>query len=340
MKLSFSWRYLFLISLVLIGCERFPKDVVLQGPTMGTRYHVRFVRPVSAPTIDVLKQGIESTLRAINDQMSTYQSDSELSRFNRHTSTEWFPVSYNTLHVIQRSIEISELSKGAFDPTVGPLVNLWGFGNGGEGSRIPSEESIKQVRSRVGFEKLEFRTGAIRKKHPQVYVDLSAIAKGFAVDQVAEYLESQGVQTLMVEIGGEVRTKGRKSNGEPWKVGVDNPDARDRTLQKIIPLVDLSVATSGDYRNYIEKEGKRYSHIIDPATAKPTRHNLASVTVIHRKCLVADALATALMVMGVEKGYQMAVQENLAVLFIFREDNRFVEKMTPVFLKFFKEGTL
>lgn len=307
---------------------------------MGTRYHVRFHRTASAPAVDVLKQGIESTLRTINQQMSTYQPDSELSRFNRHTSTDWFFASSNTHHVIQRSIEISELSKGAFDATIGPLVNLWGFGPGDGKSQIPSEELINQVRTRVGFEKLELRTGAIRKKHPRVYVDLSAIAKGFAVDQVAKYLESQGIRSLMVEIGGEVRTRGHKSNGEPWKVGVDNPDESDRSLQKIIPLVNLSVATSGDYRNYIEKEGKRYSHIIDPTTAKPIDHNLASVTVIHRECLTADAFATALMVMGIKKGYKMAVQEKLAVLFIFREDNNFVKKMTPVFLRFLKEGTL
>ncbi len=315
------------------------KLLQLHGRTMGTYYNVKVViDDGSSLNLEevhrALTVDLENILDKVNQQMSTWLMDSEISRFNRYTETDWFEVSTDTAMVISEALRISHLSGGAFDITVAPLINLWGFGPSRTERTIPDIGRIKAVKSRCGFSKLSFRQlpPALKKNIPRLNCNLAAIAKGFGVDKVARHLEEKKYKHYMVEIGGEVRVRGRNDKNRTWKIGIARPDTSS-ALQKAVLLKDASMATSGDYRNYFEKEGVRYSHTIDPTTGMPITHTLASVTVIHASCMTADAFATAINVMGPGKGYDLAVKENLAVFMIIREKDRFVEKMSPRFRK-------
>ncbi len=314
----------------------------LEGNTMGTTYNVKFVLGSTKVASEVVKQEmmvrIDEVLNAVNLKMSTYIPDSELSRFNRYSGTDSFPVSDDTAIVFEESRRISEMSGGAFDITVGPLVNLWGFGPTKNRGQVPSDQEIQAVRDIIGYGKITIQTSppAIKKENPRVYCDLSAIAKGFGVDKVSLYLESKGYANYMVEIGGEVRTKGKKPGNNFWHVAIAAPDG-SASYQKVLVFKDLAMATSGDYHNYFEKDGVRYSHTMDPTTGKPIVHNLASVSVVHKSCMTADAIATALNVLGPEKGYELALKEHLPIFMIVHEKGSFVEKMTPEFTKLLGE---
>ncbi|MCA9068082.1 MAG: FAD:protein FMN transferase, partial [Planctomycetaceae bacterium] len=288
-------------------------------------------------TPEKLQAEIDRCLVQVNNQMSTWQSDSELSRFNRFEKDEWFPVSNETAQVVQTAREISEQTGGAFDVTVGPLVNLWSFGPDKSEHKLPSEATIAKTKSRVGYSLVDVRLSppALRKSQPDVYVDLSAIAKGFGVDQVAKVLDTHDFSTYMVEIGGEVRTKGSKPNVESWRVGIETPTPFSRGIQNTLKLSGQSLATSGDYRNFVVIEGKTYSHTIDPRTGWPVDHGVASASVLAESCMLADAYATSLMVLGPEEGYNWAKEHNIAALLIIRDGDTFIEKPTPAFEKLF-----
>ena len=273
-------------------------------------------------------------LGEIEARMSTYQADSEVSRFNRHPGTDWFPVSAETATLVAESLEIFRLSDGAFDITVGPVVNLWGFGPTAKDGGIPSEEKIKAALEKTGSQHLHARLSppAIKKDADHLQIDLSAIAKGYAVDSVAESLQALGLGRFLVDIGGEMLARGRKLDNSAWNIAIERPTASQRAIHKIIGLSDQAVATSGDYRNFFEADGRRYSHEIDPQTGRPVEHALASVTVVDPSCMRADAWATALIVLGPELGQQVAERENLAALFIVREENgTFLEKHSASF---------
>jgi thiamine biosynthesis lipoprotein len=312
----------------------------MHGSTMGTTYMVKIVKPVDEGSSSgdeltgKVTADIENLLKRVNQQMSTWLEDSEISRFNRYKESQWFEVSPGTVLVIAEALRVSKESNGAFDITVGPLVNLWGFGPPGTDRQIPGAGQIKKVMEEIGYQKLSLRLSppAVKKEEPGIYCDLSAIAKGFGVDQVAEYLDSRGFSHYLVEIGGEVRAKGLNHKNQLWRVAIASPDPYGSSpYQKVIPLKSASMATSGDYFNYFEKDGIRYSHTIDPTTGKPITHKLASVTVIHDSCMTADAMATAINVLGPEKGYDLAIKENLAVFMIVRGTDGFLENMTPRF---------
>ena len=298
---------------------------------MGTYYRIKLTQLPQNSSADQLQSGIETRLETINDQMSTWRDDSELSRFNTQTGTGWFEVSGATALVLAEANRISELSNGAFDVTVGPLVNLWNFGEQQGTDRIPIDEEIANAKQSIGYRNLEFRISppALRKKISEIHVNLSAIAKGFAVDQVAEYLDEIGITGYMVDIGGEVRTQGTKPDGTGWKIGIQSPLEIQNSPYKSVSLQNRSMATSGDYRNYFEKEGKRYSHTIDPRTGRPVDRQLASVSVVHESCMTADALATAIMVLGPQAGYNLALREQLPVLLLVYKGNGLVEKSSP-----------
>lgn len=303
---------------------------------MGTTYAVKFPPLSKDLTPESLQEAIDRCLVQVNNQMSTWQPDSELSQFNRFGNEEWFPVSAETARVVQTALEISEQTGGAFDVTVGPLVNLWSFGPDKTENQRPSEATIAEVKNQVGYALLEVRTSppALRKSRADVYVDLSAIAKGFGVDQVADVLDKYHISAYMVEIGGEVRTKGTKPDGEPWRVGIESPNPFGRGLQKTVKLSGQSLATSGDYRNFVVIDGKTYSHTIDPRTGWPVDHGIASASVIAESCMLADAYATALMVLGPEEGYNWAKEHDIAALMIVREGDAFIEKPTSAFAQF------
>ena len=311
--------------LLLAGCgPESAKVLALNGATMGTTYSVQVLPPHADLDPDALQRRIDVLLAKVNALMSTYAPDSELSRFNATQSTDWFAVSPELVKVVDVARQVSDASGGAFDITVGPLVNLWGFGPESRPDALPAQTDIDAARARVGYHKLHTRAEppALRKDQPDLYVDLSAIAKGYGVDRVATLLESEGLTDYLVEIGGELRGRGVNGRGEPWRIAVERPEAGRRSVFRIVPLHDLGMATSGDYRNFFEVNGKRYSHSIDPSTGWPVQHPLASVTVLADDCMWADAWATALLVLGTEKGHALAESRGLAALFISRIGGR------------------
>lgn len=300
---------------------------------MGTTYSVKVIHTPDQLDSDQLNREINQILEQINQKMSTYDQDSELSRFNQSESTEWVTVSEELLLVIEEALRVSRLTNGAFDITVGPLVNLWGFGPDRQTDDLPLNEDIARALARVGYGHIYIRNTppAIRKDRADVYLDLSALAKGYAVDRVAKYLESFKIANYLVEVGGELRLKGHNAQGKPWSIGIEKPSPGQRTVQRIIQITDAGMATSGDYRNFFEKDGQRYSHTISPYTGRPVTHTLASVTVINDSAMQADAMATALLVLGPETGYELATQEKLAALFVALSPKGWVEKHTTQF---------
>ena len=329
---------LFVIALFVALFMRRPGPVEahkLSGPTMGTTWNVTVVAPLDAEERAELQQIIAGALEAVNASMSTYKADSALSTFNRHQGTGPVDIPPDLLTVVSEAQRISEWSGGAFDATVGPLVRAWGFGPDTPGEP-PDEATLGELRERVGYAKLTIdpARSTLAKRQPDVDVDLSAIAKGFGTDQVARALEAAGHDRYMVEVGGEVRARGTNIEGTPWRIGVEKPSSDlGRAVYEVVPLQDLAMATSGDYRNYRETaDGKRFSHTIDPRTGRPIEHRLASVTVLHPSCMTADAMATALNVLGPEAGYALAEREKVAAFFLVRKaDGTFEEKATPAF---------
>lgn len=302
---------------------------------MGTVYNVKVVlapeKQGLAPQIPAL---LDAALQDVNDKMSTYKKDSELSRFNQSTETTPFAVSKGTAEVFAMSLQVSQESGGAFDVTVGPLVNAWGFGPPDTGDKAPSEEELTALRARVGYHNLsvDLAANTITKARADIYCDLSAIAKGYAVDKATEALEGLGIKDYMVEVGGEVRVAGLKADGSRWRIAIEMPDPDTRTVERVLELSNIALATSGDYRNFFEKDGVRFSHTIDPSTGRPIAHKLASVSVLHEKCAMADAYATAINVLGPEKGFELAEREGLAVLMMIHDDQGgFAPKATKAF---------
>jgi thiamine biosynthesis lipoprotein len=297
---------------------------------MGTTYNVKFV-PVKGVNQDRLHKQIDQILVDINQLMSTYIQDSELSQFNQWASTDPFTLSPQTLEVLNEAKRLGAMSDGLLDVTVGPLVNLWGFGPQNRPEKIPSEIVIKNTLQQIGLNKLTVGSTWAKKLEKDLYVDLSTIAKGYAVDQLAELLLQNQITRFLVEIGGEMRLSGIKASGIPWKVAIEKPQTEQRSVQKIISIGNNAIATSGDYRNYYEQEGVRYSHLIDPTTGYPIRHNVVSATVVHPSSMTADGLATALNVMGKENALELAEKYNIAVLLITKEKDGFTEYTSAKF---------
>jgi thiamine biosynthesis lipoprotein len=335
MQTIFNIRILIVIvTTILIACSPLKKqEIYISGPTMGTTYNVKFI-PTDGVDEQKLKQQIDQTLVGINQLMSTYIKDSELSRFNQWNSIEPFPMSAQTIDVLKEAKRLGVMSAGLLDVTVGPLVNLWGFGPQSRPEKIPTKELINTTRQQVGLDKLTIGATWASKTQPDLYVDLSTIAKGYAVDQLAELLLTLNISNFLVEIGGEIRLAGIKTSGEPWKIAIEKPKTKQRSIQSIISVGDNAIATSGDYRNYYEQDGVRYSHLINPATGYPIIHNLVSVTVVHKSSMTADGLATALNVMGKEKALELAETYGIAVLLITKEKDSFTEYTSSKFEQF------
>lgn len=317
------------------------KPVLLEGRAMGTSYMVKLSGYVDEAEANAAGAMVEQTLERIEARLSTYREASEISRFNRHRSLEPFSVSSDTLRVVEMAESVSRLSGGAFDITVAPLVEIWGFGAAGRKREIPSDEQLARLRKSVGFQWIEVdrQKRMLNKLRPEVRCDLSAIAKGYAVDQIAEALERHGYQHYMIEVGGEIRTKGRGPFGKPWRIGIEQPGPRGPSVARTIELSGWSVATSGSYRNFRQVGGRRLSHIIDPRTGAPVTHHLLSASVVHESAAMADAWATAFLVLGAEAAYSLAVRQGLAALFISVDDNgHFIQKSTRKFANLFLES--
>src|SRR5690606_16256873 len=288
----------------------------------------------SGMTKEEVEQAIAARLETVEIQMSTWRETSDVSRFNRSTETGiWFAVARATADVVIEAKRIFDETGGAFDPTVHPLVALWGFGAAGKPrDTIPTDAEILEARSRTGFDAIEVRRDppALRKDRPDLTLDLSAIAKGWGVDQVFELLRGLGVASCFVEVGGEVRVAGTRPDGSPWRVGIEVPkESSERRPYTVLPLSEGAVATSGGYRSFVDIAGERFSHTIDPRDGRPVRHALGSVTVVTDTCTEADALATALLVLGPDEGYTFAEKHGLRALFLVRQGEEIVERRTP-----------
>lgn len=314
-----------------VSCSHAPQQIAVSGETMGTTYHIRYVSANPRHEADKIKERVDAVLEQVNSQMSTYDLDSELSRFNQKRTTDPVVVSRSLETVVRRALEIADETDGLLDVTVGPLVNLWSFGPQQRPEVTPTAEELAAAQAATGYQHLSVENHQLQKAIPELYVDLSTIAKGYGVDRVARLLEQMEIHNYLVEIGGEMRMKGAKPGNKAWRIAIEKPDNTQRAAQRIIEPGNNAIATSGDYRNYFEQDGVRYSHIIDPRTGKPIQHNLVSVTVLADTAMDADAYATALTVMGPERALEFAEQKGLAVLLITRENGDYKEYTSTAF---------
>ncbi len=334
-----EWHFCIALTLLLTGCGGSAGPVQVTGPTMGTSWNLSFVPGPGSPAGEDVQAGVQAVLDSIEQSMSTYRPDSEISRFNALPIDTWFEVSNDFYAVLSAALAIGRDSEGAYDVSVGPLVDLWGFGPTPATYEPPSEEAIREHLRRVGQDKLRLDGEGVRlKKVAPLSLDFSSIAKGYAVDRVAAWLMEQGVRRFLVEVGGEMRMAGLSHRGDPWHIAIEQPDASTRAVAAAISVTDASVATSGDYRNYFELYGKRYSHSIDPRTGYPVAHDLVSVTVIHPSAMMADAWATALIVLGAERAAAVAQAQGLAVYLIRRDGEGFASSHTAAFEPYLADG--
>jgi thiamine biosynthesis lipoprotein len=321
----------------------------IAGTTMGTSYSVQFYFSQAQKRVTAqqktlnLKFAVEQRLEAIEQSMSTYRKNSEISLLNQSKVNEWQAVSKDLMFVLQAAQSVSELTQGVFDVTVGPLVNLWGFGPEYSLRDKPKQVEISNLlKQGVGYQFLKLDQNTLRvKKLKPLKVDLSAIAKGYAVDSIAKILSEQGIENYLVEIGGELKASGYKPNKQQWRVAVEKPIldvlATQREIESVLPLFNIAIASSGDYRNYFEQDGIVYSHTINPKTGMPVSHGLASVSVLHDSCMQADALATAFMVLGPKKTLLLANEQGLPVLLIVREADGYSEHISFAMKAFITE---
>lgn len=323
--------------LALTACDGDGGAVVtVAGNTMGTTYQVTAVGPPDGVTAEMLSADIETVLAEVNGRLSNWIGESEISRFNAARSVDPVTPSPDLTAVMEEAFYLHQLSGGRFDVTLAPLIDLWGFGSTRKPGEIPDDDAIAAALKAVGTTKVlafDASVPRLRKKVPDATVNLSAIAKGYGVDRIADVLRRRGVENFLVEIGGDLICRGKNPSGEDWRIGIEKPDAKTRTIQLVVPVSGLGMATSGDYRNFVEKDGRRYSHIIDPRTGRPVTHDLASVTVLADTAMRADGLATAFLVLGAEKGLEIADKTGIAAYFIVREDGSFSERMSKPFVK-------
>ncbi|UXI02903.1 FAD:protein FMN transferase [Photobacterium sp. TY1-4] len=322
----------------LSACSDQRDMIHLNGSTMGTYYSIKLIKQEGLPPATDIQAEIDRRLELVNDQMSTYRKHSELSQFNQSHSTEPMTVSADTAKVVREAIRLAELTDGALDVTIGPVVNLWSFGPEARPETTPTAEEIAARQRQVGIRHLSVHGNSLQKGIPELYVDLSSIAKGYGVDVVADYFDELQVADYLVEIGGELRLKGNNLEGTPWRIAIEKPtEDGSRAVQEIIEPGNMAVATSGDYRNYFEQNGVRYSHLIDPKTCKPINNRVVSVSVLHPSSMTADALATAFSVMGKEKSLALAEQEQLPVLLVVKTDEGFSEYTSSAFVPYLQK---
>ncbi|MEH0876223.1 FAD:protein FMN transferase ApbE [Pectobacterium cacticida] len=311
--------------------------LTIEGKTMGTFYSVKISGDI---TIDKtqLQQEIDRLLENVNRDISTYRDDSALSRFNQYRGTDPQPISNGMADIVSTALRIGNATHGAMDITVGPLVNLWGFGPQKQPIHIPDQPQIDAARQKVGLRHLTLiadeKREWIQKDLPDLYVDLSTLGEGYGADVLAQLMMRKGITNYLVSVGGAISTRGVNAEGAPWRVAIQKPTDRENAAQAAVNLQGYAISTSGSYRNYFEKDGKRYSHIIDPITGKPITHQLVSATVIAPTALEADGWDTGLMVLGTEKALKLAEQQGLAVYLITKTDKGFSAVMTPQFKSF------
>ena len=314
-----SRRNLLIMPLALAACKPGTALLELTGLTMGTTYNVVALDHDGATRATDLRRAIETALAEVTATMSNWDPTSEISQLNARTAPDPVRLSPHLADVLQAAEDVHAASDGKFDVTVGPLIDLWGFGAGPGVTHTPGDPAIAAALARSGHRRaLRLGVGTLRKTKPGATIYLSAIGKGYGVDMIARTLESFGLRNYMIEIGGDLYASGRNPDGLPWQIGIETPDARTRGLHRVVGVSNLGMATSGDYRNFFEEDGVRYSHIVDPGTGRPITHHTVSATVMTDNAMLADAWATAMLILGRERGLEIAEARNLAVLFIER----------------------
>jgi FAD:protein FMN transferase len=322
-----------LIAIVVSACDE-RNSFQLSGATQGTTYHITVVAEQRSADATLLQKKIEGRLSEIDHALSNYNADSDLSRFNRAPVDEWFALSPDLHRVLKTSQAISIDSDGAFDITIAPLVELWGFG-AFKSERIPAAAEIIEAKRLVDFRNLELDADVARaRKKSELRIDVNGIAQGYTVDRLAELLSAQGYRNFLIEVGGELRLVGHNARAEPWRIGIEKPADGFGAVEQAMRGSNIGITTAGDYHDYFERNGQRYSHTIDPATGRPITHRLASVTVIAASAEYADGIDTVLEVLGPERGYRFAEQRHIAAYFIMRTDEGFVVRYTPEFARY------
>lgn len=330
-----SVLFALLASALLAGCGE--KVEEFGGPTMGSHYSLKYVAGDGTPGSEALKAEVETLLAEVDRQMSIWRGDSDLAEFNRLPAGSCRVMPSAVLELVRYGETLSAETQGSFDLTIGPLFDLWGFGPQSRGERVPSVEEIAAVRADVGYQHLHI-DGAQLCKDVAIRLDLDSIVAGYTVDLIASRLEALGVRSYLLDVTGEIKATGRKPDGSTWRIAIEAPRDDRQVAQKVLPLDGLGISTSGDYRNYFERGGQRYSHTLDGQTGSPITHGLASVTVVDASTLHADGLSTLLMVLGPERGYAYAERKAIAAFFVSRTDQGFATRATPEFIRRFGEG--
>lgn len=327
MKAAFST----LCALVLLaGCGKEDPVVRVEGPTMGSTWSVQFVPAAQGPASDQVKQEVETILAEVDQHFSTYRQDSDVARFNRLPAGSCQAMPADVIKLVRLGETLWRESGGAFDLSVEPLMNLWGFGPQSREEKVPDAQRLAQIRARVGQGHLRI-DGDQLCKDIDLELDFNSIAAGYSVDRISERLRGLGIASLLVEVTGELKAIGRKPDGSPWRVALELPREDRQIAEQILAVDGLGVSTSGDYRNYFEENGQRFSHTFDARFGKPVSHSLAAVTVFDPSALVADGYSTLLLILGPEQAWDFAVAQDLAAVLVTRADSGFNARVTPAF---------
>lgn len=323
---------------ILSGCGNGDSLERFDGPTMGSSYSIQYVRHAGLPAPAEVRVQVEKILSDVDRQMSTYRSDSDIERFNNLPANHCQTMPAPILELVRVGERLSLQSDGSYDLTVEPLLNLWGFGPQAREEKVPSAEALAEVQQRVGHNHLRIE-GDQLCKDAAVEVDFNSIAAGYAVDTIAAELEALGIHDYLAEATGELKAVGKKLDGSPWRIALEEPRDDQRVAERVIAVDGYGVSTSGDYRNYFEQGGRRYSHTFDARTGTPVLHTLASVTVIHPSALMADGLSTLLLILGPERGWDYAQTHDIAAFFVIRADTGFVTRTNQAFERLAGEKT-
>jgi FAD:protein FMN transferase len=321
------------LGIALSACDPYPQESELSGEVQGTTYHIKMVLGVrDSRELADIRASIQSSFEEIDRKLSNYREDSEISRFNRQNSTDWIPVSREISGLVWIAKQVHEKTQGCYDLTVKPLFDLWGFSK--HSGQVPGDDAIAETLKHVGMSQVEVDTvnSRIRRADGLIRIDLASIAQGYTVAAIATVLESRGISNYLAEVGGEMKVRGRKANGNPWRVAVEKPTPYTREVERIFDIHEeagTAIMTAGTYRNFFEEQGQVYSHILDPRTGKPVAHQLLSVTVLHEDPTWADAWDTALLCVGEKPAKEIAEREGLKTLLIYREGSQLREYMSP-----------
>jgi len=328
-----------IFAVTLSGCESNAERIeVLSGPTMGSTYTVKYVYNAATPAVDAVGVEVQSILDEVDRQMSTYRLDSNIALFNQSPANTCMQMPQPVLDLAQYGYELSRISDGAFDLTLGPLLNLWGFGPQARGKQVPSAEDIAQAKAKVGYQHVRVVNDQLCKD-ADVQVEFNSIAAGYTVDRISERFTKLNIDSYMIEVTGELIAKGRKPDGSPWRIAMEQPlGDGQRVIQRVLEIDGYGVNTSGDYRNYFEEGGVRFSHTLDPQVGAPISHRLASVTVVDPSALHADGLGTLLLVLGPERGLAFAEEHKIAAFFVMRDGEGFTTQVSSEFSRMFPEG--